>query len=136
MVKVNSDLNLIEILRPGRITKKDLQEFLLDKNINYKIVENFNAEGPGSMKEHYQPHSPLYLFVNRSCQQSDLKSFSSPKVLDLPKDPVITARLIYKYLIEFSEHHDALILNWSDKKDHPLWDVILNRLEKAATQII
>jgi L-threonylcarbamoyladenylate synthase len=139
IVKLNSTANgisVLEILRPGGISKKELEVFLAEESMNISVVENFDAEGPGSMEEHYQPMAPLYLFLNKKADLS-LAEFKNKKVqiLNLPSDPRTCARLLYKTLIDESKNADILVLEWNYKSEDPNWSAIYNRIKKAAKVI-
>lgn len=126
----------LEILRPGGISKSELEAFFKDEEINIKVTENFEAEGPGSMEEHYQPMAPLYLFLNKKIDLS-LTEFKNkkPKVISLPSDPRTCARLLYKTLIDESKNADILVHEWNHEINDPHWSAIYNRIKKAAKVI-
>lgn len=136
IVKVVSD-HLIEILRPGHITKKDIIAFFLKNNIDVKVEENFDKEGPGSMKEHYQPSSPLFVSTkNEPLSQDLLTKYKNIKYLQMSVDPFIFAREFYSTLINESKNHDALVLNWNHDETDSNWSTVFNRLKKAASNEI
>lgn len=134
IIKLNGDR--LEILRPGQISKATLEEFLKKQNLNIHVYENFDAEGPGSMEEHYQPMAPLYLFKNQKIDlnKPELKN-KKIKVIEMHSDPRIFARLLYKTLIDNSKDADALVLECHFDSNNDQWSAIYNRLKKAAKVI-
>ncbi len=135
IVRLNS--NALEILRPGQISKTDLMKFVKAKNLDLVVIENFNLEGPGSMKEHYQPEAPLYIFKHRSIHFDHFDFINKKlKIIAFPNDPFLCARVLYKTLIEESKGTDILALEWRNDENDPNWSAIYNRLEKAAKVII
>lgn len=131
--------NTLELLRPGKITIEDLQNFIksLKLDVKLSIKESYNLEGPGSMKEHYQPESPLYLFKNKDIDLThpDFKDINV-LTLNFPNDPFLFARVLYKTLIETSKKSDALAYSWTHNENDPNWTAIYNRLEKASKVIL
>lgn len=134
IVKLSGDT--LHVLRPGQITTLDLKNFLQDEGLNLKVVESFDLEGPGSMKEHYQPKAPLYIFKDQKLDlgKSEFKD-KRIKVLELDPNPKICARLLYKSLIEGSADADILVMQWHHDLNDPNWSAIFNRLQKAAKVI-
>ncbi len=126
----------LEILRPGHISSIDLKHFFIAKKIECEIIENFNSEGPGSMKEHYQPNSPLYIFKNKP-MDLELSTFKNKRIeiINLHPNPLLCARTLYKSLIEGSKVADILVLEWTHDLEDANWSAIYNRLEKAAKEI-
>lgn len=135
IVRINN--NNLEILRPGQISKTDLIKFLKTKNHALNVTENFNQEGPGSMKEHYQPEAPLYIFKHRPIHFDHLDFVNKKlRIIAFPNNPFLCARVLYKTLIEESKSTDILTLEWRYDEKDPNWSAIYNRLEKAAKVII
>lgn len=134
IVKLNS--NTLEILRPGGISKLEIEDFFNQQKAQIVVVERFDTEGPGSMPEHYQPLTPLHIFLNTPVDLSK-DEFKNKKVkrITLPEDARVCARLLYKTLIESSGHSDFMILEWTHDINDPDWSAIFNRLKKAAKVI-
>lgn len=144
----------VEILRPGMITPEDIKRI---PGWNYEIKMNLNTQGPGSMLEHYQPLKPLFLIkgndisseqalklLQMNMEVSFLQKLNLHKrlhalkinELKLDADPFISARMLYRQLMELSETSDIIFINWSLNNTQDAWLSILNRVEKAATKII
>ena len=150
------DPHTVEILRPGMITAEDMRGI---PHWNFEITTNFNAQGPGSMKEHYQPQKPLFLIrgsgdlpphlrlqaLQKNLEISFLQKYKLNERLHklniheiaLHNDPLLAARYIYRQLLEEGEQADILYIYWDQtQKNTEAWQSILNRLEKAAVKTI
>ncbi len=137
IVKLVPESNTLLILRPGQISRQNLIDFFKSKNLNIKVIESFNLEGPGSMKEHYQPSADLYLFKNKPISY-DYPEFKNKivKPIIFPENPFLFARVLYKTLIEESKNVDILLFEWTHDELDSNWSAIHNRLEKAAKVIL
>lgn len=150
------DKNKIRILRPGMITAEDILKALEVSSL--KVTHAFDQQGPGSMKEHYQPQKPLFLIQGSNLSSEDAKrhlqknleiSFLQKHKLNerlhvlrinevhLDSNPLLCARHIYRQLFESSQNSDLMFINWNTATYNSLaWQSILNRLEKAALKNI
>lgn len=134
-----SDVKLIEILRPGAISKSALQN-VVGENYLIKFVEALAS--PGNVKHHYMPEIPLVI------HQQELDGFSSDLAqlqerlkkevlkihrLDLSRDGVIAARQLYQRLRDGSNSGADLISFKLPPDLDETWDAIYDRLKRAAT---
>ena len=127
----------LEILRPGIITKSQIEQALEGESSfkDFCVIEAPNTYGPGSMKAHYQPSKPFYLLIDQISKTKIQGTKMLP--IHLPKNPLIAARQIYGKLLDIPEEYTGAYLKWnSSEKTHEHWTCILNRLEKAATKIV
>lgn len=132
ILNVLSD-NEIEILRPGIISAQQIRDALKDDYPDLKISTSNKKNTPGSLEDHYQPKSPLYIFMNKDIDFSkiDLEK-EDIKILNIGEDPILEARKLYKTLIQESKSFKALALSWNKSDNEEAWKPILDRLQKAA----
>ena len=125
------------LLRPGKISKADLQE----------IVSLGKAETSprysGGMERHYAPKTPARLVPTHDLDReiSKLKAraavlaFSRPDErvdfwLRMPRDPAVYAQKLYASLRELdSAKCDAILIEAPPAE--PAWEAVLDRLRKA-----
>ena len=128
------------LLRPGMITKKELETFLYKKKLPYQISYKTEKFQPGGANFHYQPSVPFYMIETKKPKQDILEFLSKKephkKIQELKIFPSSqkTAKFIYSQLHEFSKDKKNLIYVQNTKlKQGGLWDTIRNRLEKASS---
>ncbi len=124
----------IKILRPGYITKKEIQKTIKKKVI---LVRNkarhgkskFTIYSPGMLKIHYSPATPLYITDNIY----DFKDQSNVGLLDFSKYESLNeiAINLFSDLRKLDEEGYAYIVA-SKVKDSGIGVAINDRLEKAA----
>jgi len=131
------------ILRPGMISKKELEQKLLQKSFNVSAEIRHQNNAPGFLKNHYQPRVPLILVYENPISEGDksfidlIKSSIPPELKitrwQLPLDPTLAARQLYCDLRQFSERNEAIYLTiptaWSQDDR---WQGLLDRLQKAS----
>ncbi|MCY4320889.1 MAG: L-threonylcarbamoyladenylate synthase [Bdellovibrionaceae bacterium] len=128
------------ILRPGIITKENLEKFLIKYQIGFKVKYKKDPFQPGGGTSHYKPDSAFYIIESEKTEK-EIKSFISKKFpkkilkkLNLSLSSQKTAREVYSQLRELSKNKKSII--YVQKKSHQksgLWDTIWNRLEKASS---
>lgn len=135
----------IQILRPGFIGKTDIEDCLNRSSINLKIESQESKEAPGHMQTHYQPEKPLVILNSKVKMTNKLQNeiekllhleSSGPAVfVNLPKDPVIAARLLYSQIRDLSKKEASFLYLYKDHSENEaeLWQSIWNRLDKAAS---
>lgn len=132
----------IEIYRPGMITKEQLQERLHDKYERKVLVTYAESPvAPGQLKHHYMPDIPV-IFNKSNKNHEDImtmadlnlnQKFTKPVTIELNRDPVITARVLYQKFREASAgDFDLIIVKGVEGMDQDDWKGILNRLDKAS----
>ncbi len=119
----------IKLYRKGKITKEEIQKVLP----HIKITEEKSLASPGHMKDHYQPKKPLYLFNT----YEEKNNFSSKGIeLNLTQDAGLSARMLYRNLIELSQGPiDFMYFIKNKYPKNEFWDAIYERLEKASSEV-
>jgi L-threonylcarbamoyladenylate synthase len=126
-----------EILRPGKISKDDLQKIIsLGK-------AGASPRHSGGMEKHYAPRTPARLVATHELDReiSQLKAraavlaFSRPDErvdfwLRMPRDPAAYARKLYAALRELDGAGCGAILIEAPPAE-PGWEAVLDRLRKA-----
>lgn len=128
IVEINKDK--VRILRPGMISKSQLQAVVESRGYALNVFEGDNVVAPGQMKEHYRPDVPLYAVTDAS----DLPKGQTVHWIELPDDAVLAARVLYKSFREASASGKdvcALHVDSSWLKNES-WEAVLNRIRKAA----
>lgn len=139
-LKENPQLEL-EILRPGAISKDQLEEALGEQFPYIKIHRVVSDASPGHLEVHYQPQHPLVLVTGSLTQDSIQKLAEKFKVsseciypLNLPKDARLAARQLYHELHQLSAKPSGFIVYWKGPEwTSSEWAGIVDRLERAAT---
>ena len=127
------------ILRPGTVTKENIQKFLKEKDLPFSVVREESAHAPGGGTSHYAPGAPLFILENfHEKDTGDFlkKQFKGKLVKQLVFDsrPELSARRLYHDLRNLSQGKNAVILVQKTRKHKGmLWDTIWNRLEKASS---
>ncbi|HAG91707.1 MAG TPA: threonylcarbamoyl-AMP synthase [Bdellovibrionales bacterium] len=146
VVFFNSAKNQLEVLRPGFVSCADLEKVC--KDFSLPVVISSNSAAPGQLKTHYQPKAPVVLEFTESHELTPAHRFEldqevsgliqgTPqwKVLSLGDDPVLAARTLYADLRKYAEGPQSAI--WiplpSKYRSMDAWQMILNRLERAAS---
>ncbi|MCX7832785.1 MAG: L-threonylcarbamoyladenylate synthase [Ignavibacteria bacterium] len=124
----------IKILRPGFITKKEIQKVLKKKVILVRIKSRHSKNkltiySPGMMKTHYAPKTPLYITDNIY----DFKEQSNVGLLDFSNYSSLNevAINLFSDLRKLDEQGFAYIVA-SKVKDSGIGVAINDRLEKAS----
>ncbi len=138
IIRLNEKKSVLEILRPGLITKEDLKPLLEKHHYQLRLAANAfekAVEAPGQFAIHYSPKHPLSVFEEGESLPKDFL------VLALNQDPYVSARELYMLMqkkLPVGYKGLAFILPKSRKnlspKEIELWESIENRLEKAATK--
>lgn len=138
----------VTILRPGGITKEELQKHLRESpELHHIIVRETsnNQASPGHTEHHYETAKPLIVSWSTNLQDSGAifeiagRNITREKVLELrlPSDPALAARLLYATLRTGDEQptsealflqRDLRILEMSEG----LWRAIDDRIMRAA----
>ena len=128
------------ILRPGIITKENLETFLKKKNLPWFVEAKQDPFQPGGQNSHYQPDSPLYILETEQKEQELrkflLEKFPRYNLKQLVLDPSAqkTAHKLYSQLRQLSNKKNTLIFVKKTKEQTDnLWEAIWNRLNKASS---
>ena len=135
ILKIEQDQ--ISILRPGTISKEDLQGFLKSKKYPHKVTTKEETFIPGSLASHYKPSCPFYIIEDQKQAKEFLsKKFPDKVIYELQLDPVArqAAQQLYSQLRALSKDERACIFVKREKNQKgEIWQAIWNRLEKACT---
>lgn len=140
IVKIDSSKKKVYILRPGIITKEDLEKFLIKHKTNFKVEYKKARFQPGGSSSHYKPDVPFFIIESQK-NEKEVQQFLSKKFpkkllkqLKLSLSSQKTARQLYLQLRQFSKNKNNII--YVQKKLHQklgLWAAVWNRLEKASS---
>ena len=140
LIKIEQEKNKIIILRPGSITKEDIENFLNQKKISFTCHFQEQSSFPGGLEMHYAPPVPLIIVESEKTSEQVrlflLKKFPDKKIkIFLFKDSSKkTAFDLYKQLRDLSQEKESLICVQKTKNQSSLdWKAIWNRLEKASS---
>ena len=110
----------LEILRPGIISKNQIEQ-ALQKNSSFKknffVIDSPHVYGPGSMKVHYQPSKPFYLFIDSTQKIESQKENMFP--IQLPQNPLMAARQIYGKLLDIPEKIQRILFRMEKFRKNP-----------------
>lgn len=131
--------NQTSILRPGMISKSDIEKALNEAGIKTLVNYKESEIAPGHLKHHYMPERPLILQYTQELNSKSIprELLKNPAVYQVPKDPIRVARELYQKLREFDTDASAIIFKLDESvlaEEH--WQGIINRLEKAASFIL
>ena len=134
--------NEIRILRPGGITKEDIESALERWAHPVQVILAESNESPGHLKHHYMPTIPLAILNEASttkileeiARDLKIKAPKNPKELDLTDDATQAARRLYSEMRELSESGaDFLYVVKSETRNGGLWAAVWDRLTRAAS---
>ncbi len=140
-----SEIDQIQILRPGGISEAELVESLTRWSRPTVVTRLAGSErSPGTLRTHYQPNIPLVILSSQAdpCGQETRDSLEknmqrkivNPVELDLNEDPIIAARELYHDMRRLAESGaDVLVVQRCDQKRTGSWEAIWDRLTRAAT---
>lgn len=136
---VDLSLTEVSILRPGSISKKQLEE-ILEMEIHESFFQtSIGPKSPGQKYSHYKPKAEV-----RWLKKSD--SFNDTSILFLLMNSDIESNNIVNYqgdLTKFAkelydrfrqadiEDFDVVVIESFDEIDHPMLSALLNRISKA-----
>lgn len=132
----------IRILRPGAVTKEDLEKALKRTSFDASVVFAESSESPGHLKHHYMPSVPLVIVdtrpdektVARIAKDLRIQTPKSARELELPDDAAQAARVLYAEMRRLSE--DGADLIWvteTSAREGGLWTAIWDRLTRASS---
>lgn len=130
----------IFILRPGIITKKQLEMFIHKKNLNLTVEYKKDPFQPGGQSTHYKPDVPLYIIETQK-EEKEIRKFLSKKFPDrklkklhLNSSAHQTAKNLYSQMRRLSKYKETILFIQKTKnQEKGLWKGIWNRLNKASS---
>lgn len=134
--------NEVRILRPGAVTKENIEAALERWSHSVSVVRAESAESPGHLKHHYMPAIPLAIVCSAPTQKliaqiaKDLKIDKPLNVreLDLTDDANQAARRLYSEMRRLAEGGaDLLYVIESSDRQNGLWAAVWDRLTRAAS---
>jgi L-threonylcarbamoyladenylate synthase len=140
VVRLHEDV--LQILRPGRILKSDLEPVAREFNLTVAFAPS--EASPGHLPHHYQPEVPLVLLKEDWPEQmvrdrlENLLNRNDFVLIDLklPREPSQAARILYSELRALSQNSAHVIVvqraNWSWSEDST---DLVDRLTRAASHI-
>jgi L-threonylcarbamoyladenylate synthase len=132
----------IKILRPGGITKEEIEKALTRWSHPATVTRGESSDSPGQLKHHYMPTIPLAVVIEEPTQKKlaeiakdlGLPAPKNAKELDLSLDAAQAARRLYSEMRELSESGaDFLYAIRSRDKNGGLWTAVWDRLTRAAS---
>ncbi|MBC7427420.1 MAG: threonylcarbamoyl-AMP synthase [Bacteriovorax sp.] len=127
----------IEILRKGFIKYSEIEKILIENGFKLKNAKLENSIiVPGNMKNHYMPKKPLVILTEGNSKEDIKIKFKTSFEMNLSNSPEIAARQLYSHLRLSSQgQEDIIIFKKMSWHTGELWEVIFDRLSKAATEI-
>mgnify|MGYP001373256109 CR=1 FL=1 len=130
----------VTVLRPGGVTKSELETALRAANISTPVLfasENKKVASPGHTEHHYMPTKPLSVFWGSKAEIDAHKKQLSPQfqTISLNSDARLAARELYAALrsADQTEGKSSLILYRETQSHDELWQAIDDRLKRAAS---
>ncbi len=149
----------LSILRPGHITKKDIELCLNQSQMAFTWDTKVEKKlSPGHMKHHYMPSKPLFgitsSFKGDVIQKTNELLLQLPDMVEgvaikkpqkiqkviplvLPKVAQHAARLLYSELRRLENSSaDAIVFQIEDLHSHVDWEAVLERIMKACVAVV
>lgn len=132
---------LIKILRPGGVSREQINTFLSRRGFNFEIKRESSMASPGNLKAHYQPESPIVILTRpwsaelRAEAEAQLKrKVLGYTELTLPATPQEAARTLYAEFRRLSKTPDHLLLIYRHAEHSgPDWEAVWDRIERASS---
>lgn len=133
---------LLHVLRPGGISRPEIQTVLREKGLPFEVVRTRSAASPGNLKTHYQPNCPVIILENKPwndelrAQVERLLERPLPHAYELKLGPTaqLAARKLYEDFRQFSEVQGGLIvITRTPENSTPEWEAVWDRIERAAS---
>jgi len=160
-VMSKQDVTELSILRPGAISKSEIEAVLKKESMAYRFVDTIERSlAPGQMKHHYMPSAPLILVRTPGLARAQVieivkkqldslpesidgvqlirpKGFEKIFDLEMSSDPTLAARTFYGNLRKVAEQNPDLIL-FQVQSFHrgEQWQALFDRLTKASSIIV
>jgi L-threonylcarbamoyladenylate synthase len=134
----------LQILRPGGISRAQIQKALLDAGVQLEVVRAHSEASPGHLKSHYQPNCPVVILDDKAWSEDFRKTIEAkldrpfPYVHEMKLGPSaqLAARRLYEEFRQFSEVQGGLIVITRSKENSGLeWEAVWDRIERAASFI-
>lgn len=139
----------IKILRPGAVSKEDIEKWLKEETQEeWTIYTTTSSLSPGQLQKHYQPTVPLILIKVSGKNSPTSKEIKQKldtifpgktlKELKLKSSAPLAAQTLYHELNTLQKSSHVIYIIKKDIKIYKagIWSAIWNRLEKACSQKI
>lgn len=141
------------ILRPGIITKKQIEKVIGTVNEKTKLVEGQKVQSPGMKYKHYSPSVPVYVAkrdqINQVLQaykgqtdsnknpviiyqNNDKHYFKNYNTVLIGKNNVVSAKKLYTALRVAEKQYDYIFIYETSKND--IGDSVMNRILKMNSE--
>lgn len=133
----NENFLEVEVLRKGFIKYSEIEKILIENGFKLKSAKLENSINvPGNMKNHYMPKKPFVILTDGKGLEELKINFSTYVEMILSHSPDIAARQLYSHLrISSQGKEDIIIFKKMSWHTGELWEAILDRLLKAASEI-
>jgi L-threonylcarbamoyladenylate synthase len=133
---------VIEILRPGGVTKEKIEDVLKKAGLKIKVERKESPIAPGHLPYHYQPDIPVIMLNEKSWSTAIAKEveeklgrkFASVQHLILPPSATEAARVLYQEFRRLGKNQNSLIvIERKPDQNRDEWDAIWDRVGRAST---
>jgi len=133
---------VLHILRPGGISRLQIQKVLQENGLNFEVVRTSSAASPGHLKAHYQPNCPVIILDNkawgdkwrREVERLLERPFPYVHEMKLGPSAQVAARRLYEEFRQFSEvQGGVIVINRTPENTTPEWEAVWDRIERAAS---
>lgn len=139
--EVKTGLWNLEILRPGGVSRAQIEALLHHHKVMFHFVEAKQKEAsPGHLEHHYQPDSPLILASKNQTVVSILQRLREKNLmanqiveLRLPAEAALAARVLYSEFRRLSKPKTAMFFKIEPKHQLPEWEAVMDRLKRASS---
>lgn len=136
----DKDRWVIRILRPGGVSRQEIQEELSKSGFSFSIERAESTASPGHLKAHYQPSVPVVILDGNFSDSEILDevrlklSVDANLVSHLPlgEAPEQAARRLYQDFRELSQNPKTVIAIQRHAKNKD-WEAIWDRVERASS---
>jgi L-threonylcarbamoyladenylate synthase len=132
---------LVEILRPGGVSRKEINDVLQTAKLNFSVERAQSQASPGHLPHHYQPSSPVVIVRAQTTDDQILmfatqqlgKKLASVAWLNLDQDARQAARTLYQAFRELSRDGQLIAIKHDPHHDGPEWEAVWDRVERASS---
>lgn len=133
---------ILEILRPGGISRNQIATVLKENGLNLEVVRAHSTASPGHLKSHYQPNCPVVILENKTwsdeyrekVERELNRPFPYVHELNLGSSAQVAARQLYEKFRQFSEVQGGLIaITRTPQNSTSDWEAVWDRIERAST---
>lgn len=127
----------IEVLRKGFVQFSEIKKILEEEGF---LIREANLRdsvlAPGNMKDHYMPKKPLVILTEGKSLSDIEHPFKFYIEMNLSDSPEIAARELYSKLrLSGQGNEDIILFKKKDWHSGEQWEAILDRLQKASSEI-